>query len=70
MLSNDTLKRVKKQQDHRVDTMLVVKFKIYIIMQIKVVILSDNRKLRKIFSNIWGHSGGWLMFSGLHGVAY
>ena len=32
--------------------------KIETIMQMKAVILTDDSKFRKIFSNIWGSSGG------------
>ena len=39
-------------------------------MRIKTAILTDDSKFRKIFSNIWGNSGGWLTFSCLHGVVY
>ena len=39
-------------------------------MRIKTAILTDDSKFRKVFSNIWGHSGGWLTFSCPHGVLY
>ena len=39
-------------------------------MRIKTAILTDDSKFRKIFSNIWGNSGGWLTFSCPHGVVY
>ena len=39
-------------------------------MRIKTAILTDDSKFRKVFSNIWGHSGGWLTFSCPHGVVY
>ena len=41
-----------------------------IIMRIKAAALKDGKKFRKIFSKIWGHSGGWLSFSCPHGVVY
>ena len=68
MLSNDTLKKVKKAA--RSCNLCTVGNKIDIIMRIKAAILTDNRKFRKMFSNIWDHSGGWLMFSCPHGVVY
>ena len=39
-------------------------------MRIKTAILTDDSKFRKSFSNILGHSGGWLTFSWPHGVVY
>ena len=66
MLSNDTLKKVKKAA--RSCNVPTIGSKIDIIMRIKTAILTDDSKFRKIFSNIWGHSGGWLTFSCPHGV--
>ena len=60
MLSNETLKKVKKAA--RSCNLCIVGSKIDIIMRIKAAILTDNSKFRKIFSNIWDHSGGWLVF--------
>ena len=68
MLSNDTLKKVKKAA--RSCNVSTIGSKIDIIMRIKTAILTDDSKFRKIFSNIWGNSGGWLTFSCLHGVVY
>ena len=39
-------------------------------MRIKAAALKDGKKIRKIFSKIWGHSGGRLSFSCPHGVVY
>ena len=37
--------------------------KLDIIMHIKSVITRDDEKFKKLFSKMWGHSGGWLIFS-------
>ena len=68
MLSNNILKKVKKAA--RSCNVSTVGSKIDIIMRIKTAILTDDSKFRKIFSNIWDHSGGWLTFSCPHGVVY
>ena len=44
--------------------------KMDIIMRIKTAAFKDGKKIRKIFSKIWGHLEGWLSFSCSHGVAY
>ena len=68
MLSNNILKKVKKAA--RSCNVSTVGSKIDIIMRIKAAILAEDSKFIKIFSNIWGHSGGWLTFSCPHGVVY
>ena len=68
MLSNDTLRKVKSAAKRcKIST---VKSKMDIIMRIKAAALKDGKKIRKIFSKIWGHSGERLLFSYPHGVVY
>ena len=68
MLSNDTLRKVKSAA--KTCKLPTVGSKIDIIMRIKAAALKDGRKFCKAFSKIWGHLGGWLSFSCLHGVVY
>ena len=68
MLSNNILKKVKKAA--RSCNVSTVGSKIDIIMQIKAAILTEDSKFIKIFSNIWGHLGGWWTFSCPHGAVY
>ena len=44
--------------------------KIDILMRIKSAINKDSEKFKNIFTKLWGHSGGWLTFSCLHGIVY
>ena len=68
MLSNDTLRKVKNAaKTCKVST---VGSTMDIIMRITAAALKDGKKFRKIFSKIWSYSGGWLLFSGPHGVIY
>ena len=68
MLSNDTLRKVKSAaKTCKVST---VGSKMDIIMRIKAAAFKDGNKFHKIFSKIWGHSGGWFSFSCPHGVVY
>ena len=39
-------------------------------MRINAAALKDGKICRKIYSKIWGHSGGWLSFSCPQGVVY
>ena len=66
MLSSDTLKKVKKLA--RSGNVSTVVRKIDIV--IKAGILTNDNKFRNIFSNIWGHSDGWLAFFCPHVVVY
>ena len=66
--TNDTLRKFKSAaKTCKVST---VGSKMDIIMRIKAAALKDGKKYCKIFSKIWGHSGGWLSFSCPHGVVY
>ena len=68
MLSNDTLQKVKSAaKTCKVST---VGSKMDIIMRIKATALKDGKKIHKLFSKIWGYSGGWLSFSCPRGVVY
>ena len=68
MLSNDSLQKVKSAaKSCKVST---AGSKMDIKVRIKAAALKDDKKFRKIFSKIWGHSGGWLSFSCPHGVVY
>ena len=39
-------------------------------LKIKEVINKNDDKFKKVFSKLWGHSGGWLSFSCPHGIVY
>ena len=68
MLSNDTFRKFNSAaKTCKVST---VGSKMDIIMRIKAAALKDGKKICKIFSKIWGHSGGRLSFSCPHGVVY
>ena len=41
-----------------------------ILFRIKEAIKKDTESFKKVFSKLWGHSGGWLTFSCLHGIVY
>ncbi len=44
--------------------------KLEIIVQIKNSIGKDKEKFRKVFSKVWGRSGGWVSATCEHGVVY
>ena len=69
MLSHDSLKKVRTAA--RTCGIANIKgSKIDILMRIKNAINNDTEKFKKIFTKLWGHSGGWLTFSCLHGIVY
>ena len=69
MLSHDTFKNVKSTAKS-CGVSNTKGSKIDILMRIKSAINKDTNKFKKVFSKLWGHSGGWLTFSCLHGIVY
>ena len=41
-----------------------------IVMRLKNAIANNDNNFKKLFSKLWGHSGGWLSFSCQHGIVY
>ena len=68
MLSSDSLKSVKSVA--KTCNVTTSGSKIDIIMRIKRSISKDTERFKKVFSKLWGHSGGWLTFSCPHGIVY
>ena len=44
--------------------------KMDILNRIKESLPNGGNKFKKLFTKLWGHSGGWLSFSCIHGVVY
>lgn len=44
--------------------------KLEIIMQLKNSVSKDKDKFKKVFTKVWGHSGGWVSGACEHGVVY
>ena len=44
--------------------------KLEIIMQIKREMQKDNSKFKKVFTKLWGCSGGWVSAACPHGIVY
>ena len=44
--------------------------KLDLIMKIKNIINNDEAKFKKVFSKIWGYSGGWASATCPHGIVY
>ena len=41
-----------------------------IVMRVKNAIATNDNNFKKLFSKLWGHSGGWLPFSCQYGIVY
>jgi len=68
MLSQDTVKKVRSAA--KTCGVSTKGTKVDILMRIKSRISNENEKFKKLFTKLWGHSGGWLMFSCLHSIVY
>ena len=68
MLSSDSFRKVKTYA--KTCNVSTKGNKLDIIMRIKSAITRDDEKFKKLFSKMWGHSGGWLTFSCPHGIVY
>ena len=44
--------------------------KLEIIMQLKNCVSKDKEEFKKVFTKVWGHSGGWVSGTCEHGVVY
>ena len=68
MLSSEKLKKVKSVA--KSCNIATKGSKLDILLKIKEVINKNDAKSKKVFSKLWGHSGGWLSFSCPHGIVY
>ena len=68
MLSSEKLKKVKSVA--KSCNIATKGSKLDILLKIKEVINKNDAKFKKVFSKLWGHSGGWLSFSCPHGIVY
>ena len=67
MLTNDSYLKVKNTAK---SCKLPTTGKMDIIMRLKNAIANNDNNFKKLFSKLWGHSGGWLSFSCQHGIVY
>ena len=68
MLLNDSYLQVKNTA--KSCKILIAGSKIDTIMRLKSVVTRDEEKFNNFFSNMWGHSGGWLSLSCPYDVVY
>ena len=68
MLTNDSYLKVKNTA--KSCKLSTTGSKMDIIMRLKNAIANNDNNFKKLFSKLWGHSGGWLSFCCQHGIVY
>eukprot|EP00111_Clytia_hemisphaerica_P006866 TCONS_00019848-protein len=68
MLTNESSKKVKSIA--RSCGFSTNGSKMDVLNRIKEALPTEGSRFKKVFTKLWGHSGGWLSFSCIHGVVY